>query len=225
MSRTDLLAAGDPARAATPFHDSPAAPAVIPAIPHAALALLPALYREAGRDRELLALLAAAPRFCLALMMQAGIVLAWAALNAGLSLGARFTWACLVLLGIAAIARSHIHGFARNPRPAPLAETAWELRGLVLYMGLAWGLGALLVLPRPVAPVPVLLFTTAPALAAAFVLRCEKTVMAFALPAAVLTAGALWWRGQPLLAFALAGVSIAGISMLHCAIRRRTLQH
>jgi hypothetical protein len=57
MSRTDLLAAGDPARPATPFHDDGAAtvaPPVMAAIPREALALLPGLHREAGHDLALL---------------------------------------------------------------------------------------------------------------------------------------------------------------------------
>jgi hypothetical protein len=225
MSRTDLLAAGDPARPATRFHDDDAAQAaspVIAAIPQAALALLPALHREGGRDLELLGLLAASPRFCLALMAQAAVVLAWSGMEGDISLGARFVWAAALLLGIAAITRNHIQGFARSPRPAPLAAAAGELRALVLYTGLAWGLGAFLVWPATA--LSAFIFIAAPVLAAALILRCERTVIAFAAPASALAAIAIGWRGQPLLAVALAAVSIAGVSMLHCAIHRRLLQ-
>jgi hypothetical protein len=49
MSRTDFLP--DPVRLAKPFHDSETA--VQKAVPQAALALLPALHREAGNDLHL----------------------------------------------------------------------------------------------------------------------------------------------------------------------------
>jgi len=225
MSRTDLLAAGDPAGATTRFHDDGAAQAASPvmaAIPHAALALLPALHREAGRDLDLLGLLAASPRFCLALMAQAAMVLTWAGMDGDISLGARFAWAAALLLGIAAITRNHIQGFARSPRPASLAAMVRELRALFLFTGMVWGFGAFLMVPATASSA--FTFIAAPVLAAALILRCEKAVLAFAAPASALAAIALWWRGQPLLAVALTAVSIAGISMLHCAIHRRLLQ-
>ena len=225
MSRTDLLAAGDPAGPTTRFHDDGAAPAASPvmaAIPHAALARLPMLHREAGRDLDLLGLLAASPRFCLALMAQAAVVLAWSGMEGDISLGARFVWAASLVLGIAAMARNHILGFARSPRPAPLATAAGELRILFLLTGMAWGLGAFLIVPATASWA--FTFIAAPVLTAAIILRCEKTVIAFAAPASALAAIALWWRGQPLLAVALATVSIAGVSMLHRAIHRRLLQ-
>jgi hypothetical protein len=154
-------------------------------------------------------------------MAQAAMVLAWSGMEGDISLGARFVWAATLLLGIAAITRNHIHGFARSPRPAPLAAAAGELRALFLYTGLAWGLGAFLVWPATALSAFII---AAPVLAAALILRCERTVIAFAAPASALAAIALWWRGQPLLAVALAAVSIAGVSMLHCAIHRRLLQ-
>jgi hypothetical protein len=83
-------------------------------------------------------------------------------------------------------------------------------------------LGAFLIVPATASWA--FTFIAAPVLTAAIILRCEKTVIAFAAPASALAAIALWWRGQPLLAVALATVSIAGVSMLHRAIHRRLLQ-
>ena len=195
MSRTDFLAAGDPARPATRFHDDGAAQAGLPvmaAVPHEALALLPALHRQAGHDLKLLGLLAASPRLCLVLMGQAAIVLAWTGTTA---LSARFAWAAALALGIAGIARNHIRSFARVPRQVPPAQAARELHGLFLYTAMTWGLGAFLILPPAWGPWTVFLFMTAPSLAALFVLHCEKSFLVFALPAGLLTVADLWWRG------------------------------
>jgi hypothetical protein len=97
-----------------------------------------------------------------------------------------------------------------------------ELRALFLFTGMAWGFGAFLMVPATASSA--FTFIAAPVLAAALILRCERTVIAFAAPASALAAIAIGWRGQPLLAVALAAVSIAGVSMLHCASHRRLLQ-
>ncbi|HWU54155.1 MAG TPA: hypothetical protein VN175_01555, partial [Rhizomicrobium sp.] len=77
MSRTDFLATIDPDRLAKIFRDSEAAGAAIrPTVPHAALARLPALHREAGRDLHLWRFLASSPQFCLALMLEGAVTLA-----------------------------------------------------------------------------------------------------------------------------------------------------
>jgi len=109
MSRTDLLAAADSV-AQTSMTASPAG-----AVPHRALALLPALRREAGGDLHAWQLLASSPQFCFALMLEGVAALAWGARP---GLAAAFVWAATVLLGIAAVTRNHIRGCARNPRRA-----------------------------------------------------------------------------------------------------------
>jgi hypothetical protein len=161
---------------------------------------------------------------CLALMVEAAVALAWTGMDGAATLGLRFVWAAALAVGIAAVARNNIRSVARLPRQIPLARAARELRGLFLYTALVWGLGAFLVLPPAWAPLAVFIFMSAPTLAALLVLRCEKSFLAFAVPASLLTAAALWWHGQALAA-AFAGVSIAAIAMLHCAIRRRHPGH
>ena len=221
MSRTDFLAASDPARAAQPLRDGTPA-ATPPVFAPAGLAMLPALHHEAGRDLYLWRRFASTPQFCIALMLEGAVVLAWGAQT---SLGGKFTWAAAVLLGVAALTRNHIRGSTCSPRQIAVTHTVRELRLVLLYLGLAWGLGPFLVLPQSSAATLVLLFVAAPALAAAATLKDAMGGMAFVIPAILLTAGAVsrseqshpWVVG----ALLLAGVSIAGVSMLHCANRRR----
>jgi hypothetical protein len=185
------------------------------------------LRREAGRDLDLWRLLASSPPFCIALMLEGALALGWSA--ADTNLDAAFVWAAALLAGIAAMTGNHIRGFTRCPRSIPLTESARELRLLLFYTGFAWGLGALLIL----SPAPLwaaLVFAAAPSLTTALVLKCEKSVIAFATPASLLSAAAVFWNGQPQTAWAagtilMAGVSIAGFSMLQCAMRTRQDLH
>jgi hypothetical protein len=182
---------------------------------------LPLLHREAGRDLHLWRLLASSPRFCVALMVQGAVVLAW---TAQASLGAKFAWAVAVLLGVAALTDNHIRGFARTPRQVSLPSAARELRLLLLYLGLAWGLGAFLVPPQPSALA--FFFVAVPGLTAATILKDEMGTIAFGASASLLAAVAAAWHGGPraagtMGAILFAAVSIAGVSMLQRAMRRR----
>jgi hypothetical protein len=222
MSRTDFLPASGPVRLAKTIHDSEGA--VQRAIPQAALALLPALHREAGRDLDLWRFLAASPQFCIALMLQGAV-----ALGAGSgALDASFVWAAAILVGIAAVTGNHIRGVATSPRPIALHDTARELRLLLVYLGVAWGFGAFLILPHK--PALAVLFAVIPSLTAALILRDEKGAIAFGGPTVLLTAGALLlsrgagseqaWAG----AILLAGLGIIVLSMFQRAMLRRRAQ-
>jgi hypothetical protein len=222
MSRTDLLAAADPARGAQTFHDS-GAPGVTAsaAIPHASLTLLPALHHEAGRDLDLWRLLASSPRFCIALLLEGAATLS--ATHAGL--GAEFAWAAALLFGIVGLTRNHIEGFARSPRQIAPTNSARELRLLLFYLGAVWGLGAFLVLPQTGA----LAFVAGPLLTAMLILKCKRSALAFGLPLTLVAAAAASWSGnaqaaETTAAILMAGASIAGLSMLQCAIARRRTQ-
>jgi len=219
VSRTDFLPAGDPVRLAKSFRDSEA---VESAIPQAALALLPALHREAGRDLHLWRVLAASPQFCIVLMLE-GVV----ALGLGSSsLNAGFVWTAAILVGVAAVAGNHIRGVARSPRQIPLTDAARELRLLLLYLGIAWGFGAFLVLPQQ--PALMFLFAALPSLIAALILKDDKGAIAFVAPTVLLTASALPWSrdagNAPAGAVLLAGLGISVASMLQCARLRRRAQ-
>ena len=219
MSRTDFLPAGDPVRLAKSFRDSEA---VESAVPQAALALLPALHREAGRDLYLWRVLAASPQFCVVLMLEGAVALGLgsSSLNAG------FVWTAAILVGVAAVAGNHIRGVARSPRQIPLTDAARELRLLLLYLGIAWGFGAFLVLPQQ--PALMFLFAALPSLIAALILKDDKGAIAFVAPTVLLTASALPWSrdagNAPAGAVLLAGLGISVASMLQCARLRRRAQ-
>ncbi len=214
MSRVERLATANPAPAAKTFHDR------LAGLPHDALALLPALHREAGQDLHLWRFIAASPQFCVALMLQGTAMVIYG--GAGTDMADQFGWVMAVLLGIAAVTRNHILGFARSPRQMSLFDTAWELRALLLYIGLSWGMGAFLILPP--GPATALVFTTVSGATAALILKDEKATAAFILPMTLLVAMAslkqphgLWATG----AILITGLGFSGVSMLRCAMLRR----
>jgi len=224
MSRPDFLSADHLVRLPQTLRDGETAP-VQSIVPHTALALLPALHREAGRDLHLWHLLAASPQFCIALMLEGAVAIG----TGGGALDAAFVWTAAMLVGIAAVTGNHIRGFAQTPRQKPLTETARELRLLLLYLGIAWGFGAFLIVPQK--PALVFAFAAVPSLITALIFEDEKAVFAFGAPAILVTASALlWgrpdWTGQAWAgAILLAGMSIAALSMLQCAnLRHRRLQ-
>src|SRR5882757_4909257 len=177
MALTDLNSTGpafDPARHARNFRDGQAGSTS----PHQGLARLSVLHGEAGRDLQSWQFLARSPGACIALMLAGALALIWTA-QGGASLEAEFTWAILVLMSIVAITHTYIGGFARSPRRIPLKRAASRLRMLLLYAGLAWGAGALLVMPDLPGPVLVFAFATVPGLACALILKEEEGAIAF----------------------------------------------
>ena len=107
-----------------------------------------------------------------------------------------------------------------------LQEAASDLRMLLLYTGGAWGAGAFLVMPDLSAPVLVFLFAALPASAAEILLRDAKGVAVFTLPSSAGIAAAALMGAWPLevwvaVAVVVAGAAIVGLTMLHCAMRRR----
>src|SRR4051812_37887305 len=159
---------------------------------------LGALHGEAGRNFLQAQFLARAPQACVVLMLTGALVLLWAGAAGGAGLKPSFAWAALVLLGVVAIIRLHIRGFARSLRRTPLVEAASDLRLLLLYTGAVWGGGAFLIMPDLPAPALVFLFAAAPSLGLALTLRDAKGFAAFAAPAALLTAGASLVGAWPL---------------------------
>ena len=209
----------DPALLAKSFHDT----AQIHDGVSSALARLPLLRQEAGRNFHLARFLACSPRACLALMLIATLTLALSSADGGGSLRADFAWGAAVLAGIVAMTRNYIRGHARSLRRMPLEEAANDLRVILFYSGLAWGVGAFLVMPDLPAPAMAFGFAIAPSLALAMTLRDRKGVAGFVAPACLTTAGAAllgaWpfdiWVGTTILAF---GAGIICLPMLRCAI-------
>ncbi len=201
----------DPAMGGDARHSAPAPLG----IPHKALAQLPRLHGEASRNLGLTQFLSRSPQACVTLMLAGSAMLS---LSGG-TLKAEFAWAVLVLIGIVAMTRNFIRGFARSLRRVPLEEAASDLRVLLLYTGAAWGSGAFLVMPSLPAPLLTFGFAVAPALVLALILKDRNGVMAFTVPAAFITAGAALLGAWPLdiwvsLAIVAAAAGIVLISAL-----------
>jgi len=216
MALTEMnspASAFDPARAAKNFRDSRP--------PHEALSRLSVLHREAGRNLHLSQFLARSPVACVLLMLIGALALLWAGLSGGGTLKADFAWAALVLLGVIAMTRNFIRGYARSLRRVPLEEAAADLRTLLLYLGMAWGTGAFLVMPGLPAPVLVFSFAAAPSLALALVLRDAKGILAFVAPSTLVTAAAALLGAWPLdIWVAAAIIAVAGFVITRSMLRR-----
>lgn len=205
----------------TPFDPAMAvaAPASTPAALQA-LAQLPRLHGEASRNFGLSLFLSRSPQACVTLMVAGTTML----MLADGSLRAQFGWAVMVLMGVIAMTRNYIRGFARSLRRVPLEEAAADLRVLLLYTGAAWGSGAFLIMPTQPSAALTFTFAVTPALVLAFILKDRKGVAAFALPAASITAAAALLGAWPLdiwvaLAITAAAAGIVVISVLQHAPR------
>jgi hypothetical protein len=226
MALTDFSPTGpvsDPARVARNFRDKETG------IPREALACLSTLHGEAGRDLYLLQFLARSPQFCVALMLAGAVTLIWTSEEAsGDTLSANFAWVTSLVIGITAITHNYIQGFARSPTWIPPQDATAELRTLLVYLGLAWGLGSFLVVPALPSSVLAFAFAAGPGLTCALTLRDDKGVIAFSTPVCLLTTSAAlleaWPYGTWIAGLTLVvGVAIVGYSMLQCAIQRRRI--
>jgi hypothetical protein len=162
-------------------------------IPYAALARLPRLQDEARADLRVNAVLARSPQACVALMLGGALVL----MAGDGSLKCDFAWAAAVLLGVLAMTRNYIRGFARSLRRVPLQDAVSDLRAVLLYTGMAWGAGAYLVMPGLPAPVFAVLFAATPAFVLALIVRDEKSAAAFCIPVTILSAAAALLQAWP----------------------------
>ena len=215
MALTDRKPPGTPF---DPLRGDPAphsAPIPLQALPLQALSQLPRLHHEASRNFDLSLFLGRSPQACVTLMVAGTAML----VLADGSLKAQFAWAVLVLIGVIAMTRNFIRGFARSLRRVPLEEAAADLRVLLLYTGTAWGSGAFLIMPTQPSAALTVSFAVTPALVLAPILKDQKGVTAFALPATLITAGAALMGAWPLdiwvaLAIAAAAMGIFMISAL-----------
>jgi hypothetical protein len=205
----------DPARAAKNFRDS--------RLPNDALDRLAVLHREGARNLQLSQFLARSPVACVLLMLIGALALLWAGFSGGGTLKADFAWAALVLLGVIAMTRNFIRGYARSLRRVPLEEAAADLRTLLLYLGVAWGTGAFLVMPGLPAPALVFSFAVAPSLALALVLRDPKGVLAFVAPATLATAAATLLGAWPLDIWVAAAIMGLGGFIITWSMLRRAM--
>ncbi len=204
----------DPARPARSLDDS-------------ALARLHSLHGEAGRNLELAQFVARVPSACVVLMLTGALALTWAAAAGGAGLKGSFAWAALVLLGIVAMIRLHIRGFARSLRRTPLAEAGSDLRLLLLFTGAVWGGGGFLIMPDQPAPALVFFFAALPSLGLALTLRDAKGFAAFAAPASALIAAATLLGAWPLDVWVasaiMASLTVSGLGFVWRIVRTRHL--
>ncbi len=205
----------DPARAAKTFHDK--------SLPQEALNRLPQLHQEAGRNLCLSQFLARSPLVCVVLMLAGGLALLWADASGGGTLKADFGWAALVLLGVVAMTRNFIRGYARSLRRVPLDEAAADLRLLLLYTGMVLGAGAFLLMPELPAPALVFSFAVAPSLALALALRDAKGTRAFVAPACLITAGAAVLSVWPLAIWVAGAIVTVGTGLIAFPMLRRAM--
>lgn len=189
-----------------------------PAVPLEALARLPRLHGEASRNLQLTLLLGRSPQACVTLMLAGSAMLV---LGDG-TLKEQFAWSVLVLIGIIAMTRNYIRGFARSLRRVPLQEAASDLRALLLYMGAAWGSGAFLVMPGLPAPALAVAFAVLPALVLALILKDRKGVALFAAPVALITAGAALLGAWPLDIWVSAAILAASIGIIFLSALQQT---
>jgi hypothetical protein len=186
--------------------------------PYDALSQLPRLHGEASRNLLLTVFLGRSPQACVTLMLAGTAML----VLGGGSLKAEFAWAVLVLLGIIAMTRNYIRGFARSLRRVPLQEAASDLRTLLLYTGAAWGSGAFLVMPGLPAPALVFGFAALPAFALALILKDKKGVAAFTAPVALITAGASVLGAWPMDVWVSAAVLAASTGIVFLSALQQT---
>jgi hypothetical protein len=186
-------------------------------IPYDALARLPQLHGEAGRNLATAAFLARSPQASVLLMGLGAAAL----LMGGGTLKADFAWAALVLIGIVAMTRNYIRGFARSLRRVPLAEAASDLRALLLYTGAAWGIGAFLVMPDLPAPALAFCFAVLPSLGLALILKDASATLAFVGPVTVAGASAAVLGAWPLEFWVAAAIMASGAATILVSFARR----
>ena len=172
-----------PAPVSAPTSASPV-PITAP-LPHAALSRLPQLHEESRLALRRAGLLTRAVPAAGTLMAMGTV----AALFGGGELGPAFAWSLLVLGGITAILVSHLRTAAVFKN---MAGSAADLRAILLYLGVAWGLGGFLAL----APQPFLIaaFAAIPTLALALLLRDSPAILAFGAPVTLIGLAACWLR-------------------------------
>lgn len=207
----------DPARLAKTFPDS--------GLPRDGLYRLSLLHQEGARNVSLLRFLAGSPSASIVLMLAGALTLVWAGASGGGTLKADFGWTALVLLGVIAMTRNFIRGYARSLRRLPLAEAVADLRLLLFYTGTAWGAGAFLVMPTLPAPALVFFFAVAPSLGLTLALGDAKGALAFVLPASLTTAGAALFSAWPLAGWVAGAVAmVCGVPILLPMLRRAMLR-
>lgn len=190
----------------------------LPELPLDALDRLARLHAESSQTSRLARLSRNSIHAASLFMLLGACVL----LMGGGGIGPNFLWAVIVLAGVVALIYFYIRTNAAAFDRAPFSVAARNVRGTLLYMGIAWGAGAFLVLPSE--PLAAILFAVVPPLLLALLLQDAKGLAAFQSPAGLLTVGAAFAQAWPntvldalTILFAHAGIFLA------TAWHRRTL--
>jgi len=166
----------------------------LPVLPLAALDQLARLHVETSQANRLVKFLRSAVHAASLFMLMGASVLL---LGGGTTIGRNFSWAALVLVGVAALTHSYIRTNAAVFDRTPVSQAAWNLRAILFYMGIAWGAGAFLVMPPDLPVVAATLFAVMPAVLLAVVLNDLRGLAAFQAPAGALTAVAAFAQSWP----------------------------
>lgn len=186
--------------------------AITAPVPHAALARLPHLHDESRMALRRAGLMART-------IPVAGLLLALGTMTAlfgGGTLGATFVWSVAVIGGVIAVIASYLRTTAIFK---DMAGSTADLRAILLYLGVAWGMGAFLAL-APQALV-LIAFAVIPTLGVALLLRDNRAIAAFAGPVTILTAATCLLRLESALAAAALLLLQAAIGLFLFARRHR----
>ena len=166
----------------------------MPVLPVAALDRLSRLHEETSEASRLMLFLRSSVHLASLFMLMGTCVLF---LGGGASFAHNFSWAALILLGVASLLYSYIRNTAAAFDRAPVSEAARNLRIILFYMGLAWGSGGLLAVPAAFPAYQAILFAVIPVLLLALMLNDFGGLLAFLLPAGGWTVYAAFARGWP----------------------------
>ena len=165
----------------------------LPVLPLDALDRLARLHAESSQANRLARLSRNSIHAASLFMVLGSCVL----LMGGGGIGRNFLWAVSVLAGVVALIYFYIRTNATAFDRAPFSVAARNVRGTLLYLGIAWGAGAFLVLPSGLSIVAAAFFALTPALALALLLKDAKGLAAFQIPAGLLTLGAAFALSWP----------------------------
>jgi hypothetical protein len=165
----------------------------LPVLPTAALDRLASLHVETSEAGRLVMFLRASVHAAFFFMLMGVSVL----FLGGTTIGQDFSWAVLVLIGVVALLHSYIRTNAAVFDRAPVSEAARNLRAVFFYLGLAWGVGAFLVLPADTPSLPAILFAVIPALVLTLLLKDARGLAAFLVPTSAFAIAAAFVRPWP----------------------------
>jgi hypothetical protein len=157
--------------------------AALAPLPLAALEQLSRLHAEQALAMQRMEFLDGTADAALALMLMGAAAIM---LGAGTALPLCFAWSLLMLIAIIGLAGCDLRVGQilcdTSEDGIRVTRAAKERRGVLLFAGMVWGSGAVLVLPPATEPIAALLFAVAPGAVLAARLRDRKSVLAFLTP-------------------------------------------